>query len=70
MADDAVPSEVIAILGRMGAKGVQKAKCRVTDGPDKGKIVVRNIIGPVRIGDYVMLKETEMEAVGKFGRKG
>ena len=70
MADDAVPSEVIAVLGRMGAKGVMKVKCRVSEGPDKGKIIVRNVMGSVRLGDYVMLKETEMDAVGRFGRKG
>jgi small subunit ribosomal protein S28e len=69
MVEEATPAEVIQLVGRMGAKGVLRIKCRVMDGKDKGKILTRNVIGPIRLGDVVMLRETEMESVGGYGRR-
>jgi small subunit ribosomal protein S28e len=69
MADEAVPAEVIQIIGRVGAKGVLKLKCRVMDGKDRGKILTRNVIGPTKIGDILKLKETEMESAGGYSRR-
>ena len=67
--DDVTPAEIIALIGRAGTKGVNRVKCRVIDGRDKGKILTRNIMGPVRLGDVVMLRETEMDSSGGFGRR-
>ncbi|UCD02682.1 MAG: 30S ribosomal protein S28e [Candidatus Aenigmatarchaeota archaeon] len=60
----AVPAEVLKVLGRMGIKGVSRVRCKVYEGPDKGKVLTRNVVGPIREGDIIMVKETEMESVG------
>ncbi len=56
-----VPAEVVQVLGKSGHRGVQKVRCKITEGSDEGKILVRDVMGPVREQDVLILQETEME---------
>jgi len=65
----AVPAQVIHVLGRAGAKGVTRVRCKIIEAAEgsvgaraRGKVLIRNVIGPVRMGDILMIPDYEVEA--------
>ena len=71
---EAVPAIVEEMVGRTGKYGeVTQVKARILQGRDRGKIMRRNVKGPIRIKDVLMLRETQIEARRlrpKIGRGG
>ncbi len=61
--EGAVPAIVEATLGRTGTRGeITQVKCKILQGKNRGKSMRRNVRGPVKKRDILMLRETEIEA--------
>lgn len=64
-----IPAEVIQIIGNLGIKGVNRVRARVRESNDREKIITRNVLGPIRVGDFIMLKETTMDTDANISQR-
>lgn len=57
------PAEVVEIKAKTGIYGeIYQVLCKVLEGPEKGRVILRNVKGPVKKGMILMLLEAEREA--------
>ena len=60
---ESIPGIVESIVGNASAKGgVTQVRVKVLAGRDEGKIITRNVRGPIKVNDVLMMTETEYEA--------
>ncbi|MEM3791487.1 MAG: hypothetical protein QXL16_02050 [Candidatus Micrarchaeaceae archaeon] len=56
-------AEIVEILpGRTGIYGeVKQAMCKILEGKDQGRVIRRNIVGRIKVGDIIRLPDTTKE---------
>ncbi|PIN89009.1 30S ribosomal protein S28e [Candidatus Pacearchaeota archaeon CG10_big_fil_rev_8_21_14_0_10_34_76] len=63
LTQEPVGAVVEQLYGRTGARGeITQVLAKILGGRNEGKTMRRNVKGPVRIGDLLALRETEIEA--------
>lgn len=61
--DEPVNALVESIVGRTGARGeITQVNAKVLAGRNADRVMRRNVKGPIKVGDLLTLRETEIEA--------
>lgn len=60
---DAVAAEIVEVKVKTGVYGeIYQVLCKVLEGSEAGRVILRNVKGPVKKGMVIMLIEPEREA--------
>lgn len=53
----------VNMKAKTGISGeIYSVSCKILEGNDRGRIIRRNVLGPIKIGDVIRLPDTSREA--------
>ncbi|MGI0100757.1 MAG: 30S ribosomal protein S28e [Candidatus Micrarchaeaceae archaeon] len=58
-------AEIVGVntKAKTGISGeIYSVSCKIMEGNDRGRIIRRNVLGPIKIGDMIRLPDTSREA--------
>ena len=62
-------AEVVQIMESMGVKGVRRVRCKILEGNDRNRIITRNVVGPIKLGDVIMIKEGGFDLESRLSQR-